>query len=374
VRIPRTSRKLLFVFLLIALIGVGALLALPNAKAQASRTIGDTPRFLHLHGNTAVRAMLQRSGSTMVNTIPYWSSLFAYNGNLYPYQMVGTDPSAGSATTTVRTVIIPLNLVFSDGTAFDGTSRVDKTEDSPIFVNAQYTSGYTQYGDAIQRAEFWKYVSNQSRNYHVRLRHPQILPTQTINVPAANGSVGSNPHTKQPEGLIDINWFDPQIQALITSLHIGPKTLPIFLTTNTFLYQGDPSQCCIIGYHSAIPGTDANGQSVIQTYIWSTYNDPGMFSVPIEDINALSHEVSEWFNDPFTDNVVPNWSVPSEPQYGCSNFLEVGDPVVGVSFTVNGYHPQDEVFYSWFARQTPSIGINGQYTYLGTFTAPAPNC
>jgi hypothetical protein len=41
---------------------------------------------------------------------------------------------------------------------------------------------------------------------------------------------------------------------------------------------------------------------------------------------------------------------------------------------LNGYHPQDEAFLSWFAHQQPSIGYHGLYTYLGTFGSPAPTC
>ena len=97
-----------------------------------------------------------------------------------------------------------------------------------------------------------------------------------------------------------------------------------------------------------------------------------------EDVSALSHELSEWLNDPpFTNNKVPSWMVPSQPQYGCSNALETGDPLVGVVFTVHGFsnsHLQDEAFFSWFARQSPSIAINGLYTYLGTFKTYSPHC
>src|SRR5207249_3968848 len=97
--------------------------------------------------------------------------------------------------------------------------------------------------------------------------------------------------------------------------------------------------------------------------------DPG-----IADINGLSHETAEWLNDPFANNIAPAWYSPLAPQYGCSNYLEVGDPLVGVAFVVNGYHPQDEAFLPWFARQSPSTAINGQYTYLGTFSAYSPSC
>jgi hypothetical protein len=368
------GRKTLIFLLLYALVSLSAFAFIPNTRAQAPRfagKIGDTARFYQFHASPSITSAT-RKRSSLVDTIPYWSSLFAYKGLKYPFQMVGTDPSAGSATTSVRTEIIPLNFVFSNGTNFNGNTRVDDTLNSPLFAQASYTSGTTQYADAIQRAEWWKYVSGE--DYHVWLDHPDIYQTVTVNVPASAGSVGLNPRTRQPEGMINLSWFDPQIQGLITRLGLSPQTLPIFLTSNTFLYIGDPSTCCFVGYHNALPTTNAQGKTVIQTYAWSTYNDPGMFSVPVQDIMALSHEISEWYSDPFTDNVVPTWRVPGAPQYGCNIGLEVGDPLVGVTFTVKGYHLQDEAFFSWFAKQVPSVGINGQYTYLGTFSGPTSTC
>ncbi len=368
------SHKLFAPLLLCVLIALSAFTFAPASQAHTSQTkgsIGDTPRFFQFQANPVTRSAT-RNHSSLVKSIPFWSSLFAYQGLTYPYQMVGTDPTTSAATTKVRTELIPLNVVFSNGTSFNGATRVQPALNSPLFNKASYTSGNTQYADAIQRAEWWKYVSH--KNYHVLLDQPQVYPTVTINIPANLGSVGLNTHTGQHEGLIDINWFDPYIRGLITSLGLGPRTFPIFLTSNTFLYQGMTSSCCIIGYHNELPTTNAQGETVIQTYAWSTYNDPGMFSVPIEDINALSHEIAEWANDPFNDNVTPSWISPIAPQYGCNNFLEVGDPLVGVTFTVNGYHPQDEAFYSWFAKQVPSVGIGGQYNYLGTFSGPSPTC
>jgi hypothetical protein len=66
-----------------------------------------------------------------------------------------------------------------------------------------------------------------------------------------------------------------------------------------------------------------------------------------------------------------------------AGILETGDPVVGYWFPLPGHpqpnangvwHPEDEVYFSWFARQVPSIGYNGQYTYMGTFPGPAQGC
>jgi hypothetical protein len=96
-----------------------------------------------------------------------------------------------------------------------------------------------------------------------------------------------------------------------------------------------------------------------------------------QNTDILSHEVSEWLHDPFLNNVVPNWQSPlplSSFFYGCSNLLETGDAASDVGFQVNGYQLQDEAFFSWFAKQPPSIGINGQYSYLGTLTQPSPVC
>ena len=379
-RTKRISLHLFAVLSLLAVLAAGASLTVTRARA-AGATQGDgigTPYSVtkHIVRSGAQKAeALAKGQSNLVDTIPFWSSVFNYSGNIYPYQMVGTDPSAGSKTTKVPTEIIPLNLTFSNGVTLDGTTKVKSTLESPLFTKATYTSGTTQYGDAIQRAEFWKYVSKSSnKNYHVLLAQPKVYSTISLTVPTNVGQETTGKNTGASIGLVDINWFDSQLQAIMTQLHISPKTLPIFLDYNTFLYQGTTSNCCILGYHSAIFSTDALGKSVIQTYAFAAYSDPGIFSVPIEDIHALSHEVSEWYNDPFTDNITPTWSVPSEPQYGCSNDLEVGDPVVGVAFNVNGYHPEDEVFFSWYAKQVPSIGIHGQYTYLGTFTAPSPTC
>lgn len=359
-----------------------AFAAIPTVSAQQAVSVqksgtftGGTPRFVTLNHNVRMSSLARTNSSGMVDTIPYWSDLFNVNGNPYPFQMVGTNPANGSHRTTVPTEIIALKTVFSDGNTLNGADNVKNTVNSPLFENAQYTSGNTQYGDAIQRAEFWHYVKNH-QGYHVLLGDPKVLHTVTLTIPAADGQTGISKRTGALIGLIDIDWFDAQIQTLMLQLHISPKTLPIFLTSNVFLYEnGDPTQCCVIGYHSAVFSVNGSGRSQIQTYAWGSYTTPGIFSVPIDDINGLSHEIAEWYNDPFIDNVTPYWESPIAPQYGCNNFLEVGDPLVGVAFTVKTdgkkYHPQDEAFFSWFAQQTPSLGIHHQYTYLGTFTSSA---
>src|SRR5579859_6329397 len=324
---------------------------------------------------------LNGSVSHTANTIPYWSGSFAVGGKTYPYIMAGTNPTAGGGSSTIATEIIPLSFTLSTGQTLDGSTKTNLTIASPIFQSAGFTSGNTQYGDAIMRAEWWS-TGGSSAGYHVLLGQPAILGTVHINVPQNQGIFVLGRRSHAPIGLLDINWFSAQLTQLLGQLHISSTTVPIFLTYNTFLYIGDNlSNCCVLGYHGAQNGVahggsqNGNGNQQVQTFIYAAYSDPGIFrSSIIQDINGLSHEVSEWLNDPFTNNTVPAWSVPSEPQYGCSNFLETGDPLMGTGFTVNGYHPQDEAFFSWFAHESPSRGQNGRYTYLGTFTTVAPGC
>ncbi len=343
--------------------------AVSGASAQTTQPASGTgtPRYVTFHHNFST-AVLAKAGLT------HWTSSFKAEGKTWTYSMVGTDPSKGSATTTVPVTIVPLLMKFSNGDSFDGTSQVPATVSSPLFKKAKFISGKTQYGDAILRGAFWNYVSKKSPDWHVLVGKPKIANTVTMNIPSADGATATDPSTGKTIGLVDINWLDPQIQSMLVSMHLKANTFPIFLSYMVYATEGSPNlnDCCIGGYHSAV-----QNQNGLQTYAWSTEVDEGVQGGFSEDVSALSHEMNEWFNDPFTNNIVPNWESPIAPQYGCNNILEVGDPLVGVLFTVKGYssdHLQDIVFFSWFARQSPSKAIKGLYTYLGTFKNLSTMC
>lgn len=367
-----TSKKTLLqlfaaLSLVVVVVTAFSLFTTTTGSHAAGVLSGGKPRFVHFSHNFSDTQLL---GSHL----KHWSSSFTSGGKTYKFSMVGTNPKTGSATTTVPVTIVPLKLIFSNGTAFDGTTKVPQTTGSPIFHNAQFISGSTQYGDAIQRAEFWNSVSTTSPNYHVLVGTPTIATTVSLNVPKADGATVKDSSSGKTIGIINVNWFDPQLQSLLISRGFTPNMLPIFLSDDVYLSQGSPtlSNCCIGGYHNAV-----SNSAGLQTYIFTNDADPGVQGGFAEDVSALSHELAEWLNDPFGNNVVPNWISPIATQYGCSNVLEVGDPLVGVVFTVSGFsgsHLQDEAFFSWFARQTPSIAINGLYTYLGTFKALSNPC
>jgi hypothetical protein len=179
-------------------------------------------------------------------------------------------------------------------------------------------------------------------------------PTQTIEVPANQGFAFVNSRTVLI-GLMQYSWFSSRLQNAINTLGIPPTVIPIILNHNTMLYIGNPNNCCIIGYHGARSSLNGNGAQAVQTYMFGSFITPQTFSGfdqprrGLGDIHALSHEVSEWYDDPFVNNYV---------QPGAN----------GV------WHPEDEVHFSFFARQVPSIAYAGRYTYMGTFDHPAHDC
>jgi hypothetical protein len=361
------------------------------------------------------------------------------DGITYGYNMVGADPfscSGSACATTIPVDIIPLDIT-TGGLTYNGTDDVPAIMASPLFAANNYasTSNATAVGgakgpggslssgnsgvqleDATMRSQF-----NQtgSSPYHVILGTPVVHAPISITVPANHGT---NLQTGRGviAGDVNISWFSSQLNNIINSTsYIDPTHLPIFVTDNVMLYEGsNPQNCCVIGFHGAskVPGKgggsiNSNGNAVVQTYAWGSFVTPGFFNPntawALQDIHALSHEISEWADDPFINNTVQPWLTPTAPQYGCTGILETGDPVVGIGFTMGtntfrqgptpintqvadgAYHPEDEVFLPWFMRtapnttsqatQSPSTNI-GRYTLMGDlnpypgFRAPATGC
>jgi hypothetical protein len=398
-------------------------------------------------------------------TVAHWwgSTTNPDDGITYGYNMVGSDPNncSGSACDTtiaadITPVIVNINyggqVVTFDPTASinGGNSVVQGVLASPQFATNDYgsTSAATipscgagtaecmgaggplsqndagnqiQLEDATMRAQF-----NQtgSSSYHVRL-HQNVMAPVTINVPSNQGTL-----LQSGRGVVfadvNISWWASQIQNLETTA--DPTHLPIYLTDSVLLHIGpDVTNCCVIGFHGtkATGNRYGNGKSSgntkMQTFAWASWVRPGIYARPnggtdwaLQDIHALSHEIAEWGDDPFVNNLVEPWLTPTAPQYGCTDILETGDPVVAIGFSQGTnttdqtpnpwtspanhtpsisydgtYHPEDEVFLPWFMRtapnnvseptQAPSTNI-GRYTLMGDlnpfagFRGPATGC
>jgi len=381
-------------------------------------------------------------------TVPHWfgQTVNPDNGVTYGYNMVGADPNAcsGSACdTTVEADVTPINVNVG-GLSFNGTDVLAATLASPVFATNDYGStpaataagafpntpalirgagGSLSQGDAgvplqledaTMRAQFNK---TGSSTYHVRL-HANVLPAVTINVPQNQGVL-----LQSGRGVIfadvNISWWSAQIKNLESTA--DPTHLPIYLTNNVLLHIGkDVTNCCVIGFHGTratgqgTGNANSNGNAPVQTFAWASWVQPGIYARPaggtdwaLQDIHALSHEISEWADDPFVNNTVEPWLTPTAPQYGCSGLLETGDPVVAIGFAMGTntfeqgpnpdgsqsadgfYHPEDEVFLPWFMRTAPNTvseptqspsANGGRYTLMGDlnpfpgFRGPATGC
>lgn len=316
--------------------------------------------FMPLHHIGSTQAMTRAQAAAASAAFPTWSSAFSYQGQNYPYTMLGTNPASGSQTTTVAVNLVPISFTFSNGLVINGSSAVSAIENSPLFSNAGFVSGNTQYVDAMQRAAFWQTVSSASPNYHVLLS-PVVQPTVSLSV-GSNGSATQNGNTVI--GSVDIGWLGPTLDNL--AVNEPPADFTVFVVINTTGTEN--GQCCYGGYHTAI--TDNSGK--IHTYAFAD-TDAAQGSA-FTNFVAYSHEMEEWANNPILVNTVPSWESSLATQYGCSNALEVGDPVAGYSFAVNGYSLQDEVFFSWFTKSYSSLGYQGRYDYQALFSGPAPDC
>ncbi|MCU1428914.1 MAG: hypothetical protein JWL83_2914, partial [Actinomycetia bacterium] len=100
----------------------------------------------------------------------------------------------------------------------------------------------------------------------------------------------------------------------------------------------------------------------------------------IADMYSMSHEITEWADDPYVNNVVPRWAQPGSG--ACfSNLLEGGDaiealPIPAYVFKAQNlkWHPSDIAGISWFTRASPSTQQNHKYSYHGLLSAPATLC
>jgi hypothetical protein len=259
-----------------------------------------------------------------------------------------------------------------------------RTLKSPIFKKQTWkqgtkTIGFGQYVDVVQRAQFWKYTKPTGINpgYHVTL-NPVTLDAVTINVPLGQGALATNDCGNGYVGAFDISWFIDQLQnqvfPTLQTSGVGPTTFPLFVLYNSVMFDGSPSTCCYLGFHNSF--MTANGQ---QTYGVAMYDNTQYFD---GDVSVMSHEVSEWMNDPGvgqgeTINLTKPWGNIGQVQ-NCQGNFETGDPLSGnvITDTLNGkaYHLQELAYFSWFFHQSPSWGLGGTYSFRNRFKGFAKPC
>ena len=393
----RPRHKSFFAFVaatVLSLSGGRAVLAQQNGASATPPGAYFTVR--PLSGVDAARFQASTASAT---SIPLWnySITSPIDGLNYSGSMVGRSPYFhGARTTSIPTYIVPIIIKMPDGGVFDPTAvdsacspagtALSLVQNSPLIQPVDIPMngvdpGAGQYDDDFQRANFWQQVSVTGNRYHTSLNAVTLSPV-TVNVPSGQGTTNSTaPYGGCGSiGVMNINWFDPYVQSTIlpglAPQGVGPANFPIFLLYNVVMTNGTPSltgSCCILGYHAAFYS------SALQTYSPADFDTTRIF-LGTGNISAMSHEIGEWMNDPIGTNPTPAWGHTGQVS-GCQNNLEVGDPLSGTLFPgvlmPNGYiyNPQELAFFSWFYRQSPSIGAGGTYSNNGTFSSSAgPVC
>jgi hypothetical protein len=388
---------------------------LPANYMLSSKSIAMTGNSIAAGG---VLGHKSTGGVLGIDSLTNWSSYFYVPDNAggfqftWPYTMVGNSPFThgdgdndddDDLTTWIPSPIVPVTVQLLDTNGsvriiggqpaiISSTQLVNPVLRSPAFSPSTYTSSSspTQFTDAVQRAEFFR---SADRDWHTLLT-PRVLPARTMSIPR-----GKYAFAPKSDGtccrfvLVDADTFvnllfpptptdTTTVMGAVENAHqISTADLSIFLFNNIYLFQGTPANCCIIGFHSydVEPGSAANGfreKRYVMSY--ASWISPGVFSDPtFGDISALSHELSETFNDPFVNNITPWWLAPNG---NCQNDLETGDVIEGLPnaqtpITTNGftYHPQNEALVQWFADQSPSTAISHAFSYPDTTVLTSPN-
>jgi hypothetical protein len=381
-------------------------LALPaQSRDQLAPTLSSAHRAFSVFAPRGHSSVLDATGPRGIDSIPTFSGEFHANGigpngaaqHKWFYTIAGSHPENGGSA-VIDAPVVPVSL---DLLEYDGSIRVvngqklhysvqpflDGVIGSPIFQNTEYSSSdvATQFGDAIQRAEFYNVMQS---DWHTLLR-PSVKTERTVAVPR-----GSYFFALNQDGsccafvLLDMNVFSKllfpasahdastPVGAAEHSGEITPQSISTFLFPNTYLYlNGNPNQCCVLGFHTYDfePGDSSNGFREKRYVLnFASWISPGLFGSGFEDVTALSHEIVESLNDPFVGSdgvhgITPWWL---SVNGNCQNDLEVGDVIEGlpdatVAIKSGGktYHPQNAALLQWFEFQSPSTAVGGAYSY-----------
>jgi hypothetical protein len=387
------------------------------ASAQVKKDILKNARPLHndkvsaagIKGRAAsgLRTAIQAASVPGIDSLANWTDTFTADGfdgagnpqSEWPFEMVGGPPEDGR-TTVINMPVIPVTLELLDASNVVVLSQtvpnsmVNDVLRSPMFQPFIYTSGVGQFNDQMMRAQF---ADRMRSGYHVLLS-PTVKTRRRLQVP-----FGSYHFALNDDGscclfvLVDANAFvtdlfpagfpfdnSTVIGAAENAGDMRTRDMTTLLFNNVFLYQGNPNNCCIVGFHSydLEPGIPANGNRE-RRYVmnYSSWVTSGLFLFGFEDITALGHEIAETFNDPFVDNATP-WWLSIDGFFGpslCQNNLESGDvvevltsnPTYPIAMNNRTYHPSNEALFSWFAFQSPSHARLGAYSFPDETTVPA---
>jgi hypothetical protein len=349
--------------------------ATQRAGAASVPTVNLTPRFTTLPVKKITTGRASARAAAAAPELQTFTRSFRYASEhkTYSYTMVGYDPAV-TGTAKIPNSITPIRFRFTGNKVqLPSATTIKAVSRSGLYTSQAFPGGKGQYGDVFMRTQFWSSIRSGKRNWHVVLAAPKVNQPLRLSVPSDKGGPA---RTSGGQGvwLVDINWFDSAIQSTI--LKQSARALTQFVGADVVLcgrYDPDDlSSCGIGGYHSATDETAAG----IRTYSYQSYLSSRIFGVKsgFYGLAPMTHELAEWLANPYVQNQTPAWTEPSNPQYGCSTELEVGDPLVGKVLVVAKQVYQDEAYLAFFARQKPSKAWLGRYSWFGTFKTASRSC
>jgi len=153
-----------------------------------------------------------------ISSVPHFTGSFAWQGRAYSYTMVGSRPQAGG-TTEIPTEIIPVALFLEGYVDENGDPLVLspgpillRVRSSPNFRSAEYQTGFTQFADAVQRAQFFR---TGAQDWHTLLGKPEILHSVTIDVPRGFARVYRNRTTGTTYAVVDTGFFLSHLNTIL---------------------------------------------------------------------------------------------------------------------------------------------------------------
>jgi hypothetical protein len=204
------------------------------------------------------------------------------------YTLAGHDP-ASSGTTTIPTVLVPITLTFegSKPAQMNATADVQSILKSPIFTRFAFAPGNkTQYADGLLRATFPSDTTG-----HTYLDKPEIKPL-TIAIPPGYGYVLHSKKSGTTFAVVDVMFLEKQIFQQIPR---QDGKLVIAVTHNTTYYtDNDATVCCSWGMHG-VDGATGN------SFVLGSYLRAAPAIVEDQDIQPLTQQLAEFFNDPLHD-------------------------------------------------------------------------
>ncbi len=316
-------------------------------------------------------------------SVPTFTRSFTTAGKVYSVHIAGRAPEQGG-TTTISTVLVPLSLSFQQpgrgaGKVLEPGAAVDTVVESPIFRPYAFATGVTQYGDAVQRAAFFKAGAG---DWHTLLGQPKIAPAMRITIPPDRGYLLTSKRTGKTLAVVDLQFVQ---QEMLKRLPPGAAgDLAIGLARNVAWYSlNDATVCCSLGTHGTVSGTG-------QAFVVASYMDAGVLP-RVADVQGLTQQLVEWMNDPLHGaqaNTFPAWRTPPQ-NLGCGGHEEgsaylFAQPTDGgelpnaTSVAVKGttYHLENAALLPWFMQVANADTYRGAYSFPDThaLTGPAKPC